>query len=1197
MTSYRYERPAVASDGDDSLALIGREITPGTRVLDLGIGSGALGAYLRDRGCTVDGVDVDEESVVRAREVYRTVTRADLDSTPPSTLFDGRYEFVVCADVLEHLKSPERLLSDVSSLLADDGRIVISVPNVTYLGAMIELLGGTLDYRDLGLFDRTHLRFFSRANLEELLRSCGLHPVQWSRVIRPLNSTEFAKTSPGFLPRSTLEFLETQPEALTYQFVVSASTRPESSQGPEAPVPARAASPKTVRLYWRTSNQREYADSQTAIAQAPLLSNHSTFVLPFSSPEPIRSLRIDPGDDPGVFTIHNLRVKRPGAADWVWPDASGTALVPRHDVVRLPSPIPALYLSSGADPQLELDLAGIDGPVVSGQVEVSMTWWLGTPWDLVQRLLESQQLRDSLDGHARAQHEAVAKVESRLGQLEKLAEAQRDAARNLERRLETSSREARFTLEKMDERFERSAREASSALQTMDGRVESGLRLIDHRLRSLSEPALARLRQRLGRGAREFADSVQHAAGVNRGEVRLRLEPAPSVEPRGAGEWFARDEDPQFVLHAQRPLPSGEHLLSATLDGVNLSPTLYFDFGHGFVPGAEVRLPQPQSGRLKATVYIPRGTVRLRLDPAERTGAFTLRAVTLSPSDAAPSSPRRRFGRGPASPLEAATQDYPRWRSLYVELDARQVSWFAAHSVALQRFAPDVLVDAEEGCEEEITRLLASLGQQRFVTPSICFVTSSSRWTEQRIRQLTGEAELRYATTRGGREALLRAAAELARSAHLLLPGRAELLPHTLAAVAATLSRSPGAELVYWDEEIARAWGTVEPLLKPAWSPSLLEGHNYIGDSFVLARTTASELLGSSIPGKELTHGVLLAIARSPRSSETCRHVPAVLGRRPTADSSADVRPARTVAMARRSLSVRPLVSIIVPTRDRLELLHKCLESVKTKTAYESYELLVVDNRSEEPATLAYLEALRSQDRIRVLRDERPFNFAELNNSAVEASSGELVCLMNNDVEVGSGDWLGELVLLLQQRGVGAVGPMLLYPDGTVQHAGVVTGMHGVAAHLHRGASPESPENNERLLHTCEVSALTAACLLLPRALYLSVGGMNTANLAVAFNDVDLCLKLRQRGRRLLWTPQVRLIHHESVTRGSDDRPEHRARLGGEIGYMLRTWGRELGRDPYFNPNLSLESAQPVRLAFPPHAELVWPLSNDRGVE
>ena len=226
MTSHRYERPALEADGTDSLSLLARQIPAGSRVLDLGLGSGALGAYLVDRGCVVDGLDLDELAVAAARPVYRQVKRADLDAELPHRLFPGPYDFVVCADVLEHLRDPERVLRDLPNILAEGGEVLISVPNVTYLGALVELLGGTLSYRELGLFDRTHVRFFSRANLEELLTSTGLHPVRWSRVVRPLESTEFAATSPGFLPRSTLDFLESNPEALTYQFVIAASPRP-----------------------------------------------------------------------------------------------------------------------------------------------------------------------------------------------------------------------------------------------------------------------------------------------------------------------------------------------------------------------------------------------------------------------------------------------------------------------------------------------------------------------------------------------------------------------------------------------------------------------------------------------------------------------------------------------------------------------------------------------------------------------------------------------------------------------------------------------------------------------------------------------------------------------------------------------------------------------------------------------------------
>lgn len=720
--------------------------------------------------------------------------------------------------------------------------------------------------------------------------------------------------------------------------------------------------------------------------------------------------------------------------------------------------------------------------------------------------------------------------------------------------------------------------------------------LIGRRLLHLSGSGAVGWGRRLSSVARGLADSVRLAFDRSESVLRLRIEPLEGLEPLGAGQWIATDSNPRFLLSHPRGIPAGDFLLSGTLDGPALLPTLHFDFGEGFIAGAPLILPEPRSGRLEVPLHIPRGTTRLRLCPAERSGRLTLRNLTLlklgrpPDRDAAPGGADR----------ESPGLGYTRWRSLFVELDGAQITWFAANAAQLQRHAPTLLV-VDDGSSEHLDRVLACIAGLRFVKPTLCFVGNSRGWPEERVRSAIGTLPLRYSIADAPRGELLVRAAEQAQTPYVLLVGSAELLPHAAAAVAASLSRAPDTELLYWDEELAGEKGPEQPILKPAWSPTLLQGRNYVGDAFVVRRTLVCETSLKQRTVEQSEHGLLLGLSPT---GEKCQHLPAVLGLRrragaqehggPTLPAPAPDRLAISAGRTASTLRLRPLVSIIIPTRDGLALLRTCLASLE-KTTYSPFEVLVVDNGSRHPGTLEFLETERAGGRIRVLRDDRPFNFAALNNRAVEECSGALVCLMNDDIEAMEAGWLSELVGLLSEPGVGAVGPMLLYPDGRVQHAGVVTGMHGVAAHLHRGADPDSTEDNERLLHVCEVGALTAACLLIPRDLYRSVGGMNARSLAVAFNDVDLCMKLRLRGRRLLWTPVARLIHHESMTRGADDLPENRPRLATEITYMRRAWGEQLRNDPYFNPNLSLESAQPVRLAPHPRVRFAWPRASGEG--
>jgi GT2 family glycosyltransferase len=258
----------------------------------------------------------------------------------------------------------------------------------------------------------------------------------------------------------------------------------------------------------------------------------------------------------------------------------------------------------------------------------------------------------------------------------------------------------------------------------------------------------------------------------------------------------------------------------------------------------------------------------------------------------------------------------------------------------------------------------------------------------------------------------------------------------------------------------------------------------------------------------------------------------------------------------------------------------ECLESLK-KITYPNYEVIVVDNGSDDPQTLAYFDTIKSDQRVRILRDDRPFNYSALNNRAVQVARGELVGLINNDIEVISPEWLSEMVSIALQVGVGAVGARLWYPDNTLQHGGVVIGLGGVAGHSHKYFPKGNPGYFGRAISQQSFSAVTAACLVVRRSVFLEIGGFEEEKLKVAFGDVDFCLRLREAGYRNVWTPYAELYHHESATRGYEDTPEKQIRFAGEVQYMQNRWGSLLLNDPAYSPNLTLDS-EDFSYAWPP---------------
>lgn len=378
----------------------------------------------------------------------------------------------------------------------------------------------------------------------------------------------------------------------------------------------------------------------------------------------------------------------------------------------------------------------------------------------------------------------------------------------------------------------------------------------------------------------------------------------------------------------------------------------------------------------------------------------------------------------------------------------------------------------------------------------------------------------------------------------------------------------------------------VEPCFKPDWSPHFQKVSHYCGDLMFARKHVLSDLLSKV---SEL-HGYDLWLkAASWVVEERIGHCKAVLWHQSAKSSlyqpdlniltehyktlgiRADIEPygSRFLSVHFEVPSPPPLVSIIVPTRDMLSMLKPCIASLIEKTTYSNFEIIVVDNQSSCTETLAFLREISDLPNFRVLNYDRAFNYSAINNFAVAHSAGELICLLNNDTEVIAPDWLERMVGLLCQDGVGAVGAKLLYSNGTVQHAGDAVGPGGCADHMHSGIPGDAPGYMSRAILSQELSAVTAACLLTHRSLYNELGGLNEQSLAVAFNDVDFCLRVRAAGYKVMFEAGALLFHHESVSRGKEDNPEKQRRAKAEVDYMRSEWAHVMKGDPYYNPNLN----------------------------
>ena len=269
-------------------------------------------------------------------------------------------------------------------------------------------------------------------------------------------------------------------------------------------------------------------------------------------------------------------------------------------------------------------------------------------------------------------------------------------------------------------------------------------------------------------------------------------------------------------------------------------------------------------------------------------------------------------------------------------------------------------------------------------------------------------------------------------------------------------------------------------------------------------------------------------------------------------------------------------------------LLKRCVESIRTVTDYQPFEIMVVDNGSIERDTLEFLRQAEADNTLRVVAETGPFNYSRLNNRAAAKARGDILVFLNNDTEVDEPGWLTEMVSHAARAEVGAVGARLWYPDETLQHGGVILGLGGVAGHAFPHIPRGHPGYFNRAMLQQNCSAVTGACMAVRKSVFEELGGFDEENLAVSFNDIDFCLRLTQRGYRIGWSPYANLIHHESASRGHQRTLEEQAEFERAVDYMQTTWGAELLRDPFYNPNLSLN---------PPGFEIAFPPRPDRTLQ
>ena len=686
------------------------------------------------------------------------------------------------------------------------------------------------------------------------------------------------------------------------------------------------------------------------------------------------------------------------------------------------------------------------------------------------------------------------------------------------------------------------------------------------------------------------------------------------------------------VKPAKGPMPRGWYMVEVKVRSTlsRLFAKLYYDFGNGFSEELSCKLPIASGRLIKKVVFFSRIPSALRFDPCEEQGEFTIETLRLCKltSSKAKRLMMKKVGQWhPEVKLEAGSLKLEALQRAYSEcfeylpLSGSYQQWIERTEKPLfgdlSRLSElsgelgstpliSVVMPVYNVPERFLREAIESVRKQVYSNWELCIADDCS--TEPHIQSVLREyAELDsrikvvFREENGHISHASNSALELATGQYIALLDHDDMLaPHALFAVVDVLNKQPELEFIYSDEDFIDEEGhRLRPHFKSQWNPELLNAHNYITHLAVAKRDLVNRV-GNFRPGFEgaQDYDLFLRITHE-LPADKIGHIPHVLYHwraiEGSTAASADAKNYATIAglkalsevhSGQRDTAVKhgslenfyrvtypvpekaPLVSLMIPTRNGLDIIKPCVDSILDKTHYSNYEILIIDNQSDDPETLKWFSEVSQKRNVRVLSYDHPFNYSLINNFAASQANGEILALVNNDVEVISPDWLDEMVSLAVRDETGCVGAKLYYPDGDIQHAGVILGLGGYAAHAHRGLPGDHPGYFNRANVRQNLSAVTGACLVVRKDIFHEVGGLESA-FTVAYNDVDFCLKVQAAGYSNVYTPYAELYHHESKTRGFDDTPEKQARFEQEKRLLAGRWGSLLENDPFYNPNLT----------------------------
>lgn len=935
--------------------------------------------------------------------------------------------------------------------------------------------------------------------------------------------------------------------------------------------------PLLAKLYYANGNG-EFTE-QACIAQTVVPGYQQLQFLIARMPTRPTRLRLDPVDQKMSFALDNLRLFSGRDKVWGW-DRDVDTLLAISGLMKVDkSGGPVFFLTLDDDPYLELP---IDPSAMADVEELSLTL------DLV--LYSNEVMAQLVGAELNTVKQYQQSFQTSLSPLTEQIQALRDRVEELDK-----------STDSLASSVAQSRHEATQSIE----RVES--LLVDHR------QVLTQQIGELDKSTHSLADSV----------IETEHETIQTLERLFGDHSAVADDREQQIALLQSALQVQQVEKDTHIHHLNLQ-IIALESSYSRRLGAPVRKTIMAARRIRRVSALVPSMIQ-RGGGLTATIGRTIRVLRQQGFKGLIARVRWFSGtdhglvENPADAGVPSRHDYSAWIERFDTLDA-QSRWQITEHIRTWDSHPliSIIMPVFDPPLDFLRAAIESVRYQLYPHWELCIADDASTNPDVRLYleqlQLNDpQVKVVFREHNGHICAASNSAIELATGDYLALMDHDDLITeHALYWVARTIVENPSVGLIYSDEDKIDLNGKrSSAYFKPDWNEFLFRSQNMICHLGVYRRDVV-ERAGGFRPGFEGAQDYDLAM-RCVEQLEPAQiiHIPRVLYHWRIHEGSTakggDQKPYAAEAglkalnehLLRQSMAAyaellpmgmyrvrhqlpepAPLVSLIMPTRNAHELVKQCIESIRRLTTYTHYEIILVDNGSDNPESLAYFAELERDDNVLVLRDHRPFNYSALNNLAVSQARGELVGLINNDIEVISPEWLDEMVSLALLPGVGAVGARLWYPDDRLQHAGVIAGVGGVAGHSHKCLPRGEYGYFCRASLIQEMSAVTAACMVVRKSVFEQVGGLDEVNLKVAFNDVDFCLRVREAGYVNVFTPFAELYHHESATRGAEDTSRKKKRFKQEIDYMLSRWP-EIKVDYAYNPNLTLDH-EDFGLAWPP---------------